>query len=281
MPDVIIRDQSQSTGILRVTFERIGGEGIILPAIIVVAQVQTLVQEVKVVPFYMNAKLKLGNETIAQGSLRRCGTELRVYPNQETFEMQMTQRAINFVNEQFREDYLNFSLHFDSLVNYTDTKQQVNTIVKPSDSALVFRVSKIDWLKQVLEPIKYADFTLIELPIPEVPDREQWNKALKHIEEAETQYRSGNDPGVLSLCYAAYETVKPIEKYLESIENADKRNAIKSTFKDMQRFYNKGRHIDKEGAESGEFPVDHRDAEFALYLVKSSIAYLAKLVHKV
>jgi len=281
MPDVIIQDQNQTTGILRVTFERIGGEGRVIPTIVVVAQMGTLVEEVRVIPFHMTAKLQLGNDVLGQGSLRRCGREIDVYPSQVEFELQTTQRAINFINEQFREPYLNFSLIFDSLINYTNTKTHQSRIVKTADCGLSLRVSKIDWLKQVLEPIKYADFTLIDLPIPEVPNREQWAKALTHIEEAEAQYRTGNDPGVFSRCYAAYEAIKPVEKHLESVANEDKRKAINSIFDDMRRFFNKGRHVEKTGADSGEFPVDHRDAEFAIYLIKSSTAYLAKLVHKV
>lgn len=281
MPDVIIQDQNQTTGILRVTFEQIRGDGRVISVIIVVAQMATLVEEVRVIPFHMTAKLQLGNDVIGQGGLRRCGREIRVYPSQVEFELQTTQRAINFVNEQFREDYLNFSLIFDLLVQHTNDKTNQNRIIKTADSGLSFRVSRLDWLKQVLEPIKYADFTLIELPVPQVPNREQWTKALNHIDEAEAQYRTGNDPGVFSRCYAAYEAIKPVEKHLESVANEDKRNAIKSMFDNMRRFYNKGRHVEKAGAESGEFPVDHRDAEFAIYLIKSSVAYLAKLVHKV
>lgn len=281
MPDVIIQDQNQTTGILRVTFGQIRGDGRVIPVIIVVAQMATLVEEVRVIPFHMTAKLQLGNDVIGQGGLRRCGREIRVYPSQVEFELQTTQRAINFVNEQFREDYLNFSLIFDLLVQHTNDKTNQNRIIKTADSGLSFRVSRLDWLKQVLEPIKYADFTLIELPVPQVPNREQWTKALNHIDEAEAQYRTGNDPGVFSRCYAAYEAIKPVEKHLESVANEDKRNAIKSMFDNMRRFYNKGRHVEKAGAESGEFPVDHRDAEFAIYLIKSSVAYLAKLVHKV
>lgn len=279
MHEVIIQDENQTTGILRVTFERIGGEGTIIPIIIVVAQMETLTEEVIVTPFNMATKLKLGNDIIGQGGLRECGKELKVYPKQVVFELQTTQRAINFVNEQFRQDYLDFALFFDSLLNYS--KGQMSRLIKPAASALSFRVSKLDWLKQVLEPIKYADFTLIELPIPKVPNREQWTKALNHIEEAEAQYQTGNDPGVFSRCYASYEAIKPIEKHLESVANTDKRNAIKSMLDDMRRFLNKGRHIERAGAESGEFPVDHRDAEFALYLIKSFVAYIAKLVHKV
>lgn len=281
MPDVIVQDQNMTMGILRVTFERIGGEGKVIPTIVVVAKIGTLVQEVKVIPFHMQAKLRLGNDVIAQGSLRRCGTQIDVYPSQMEFELQTNLRAINFVNEQFREPYLDFSLTFDSLINYTNVSTNQSRIVKTGDSGLSIKLSKLDWLKQVLEPIKYADFTLIELPVPEVPNKEQWTKALNHIEEAEAQYRTGNDPGVFSRCYAAYEAIKPIEKHLESVSNEDKRNAIKKIFDDMRRFFNEGRHVEKNGAESGEFPVDHRDAEFAVYLVKSSVAYLAKLIHKV
>ena len=153
-------------------------------------------------------------------------------------------------------------------------------MIKPSDSGLVIQVSKLDWLKKVLEPIKYADFAILELPIPEIPNKELWEKALSHIIEAEAQYRTGDDPAVFSRCYAAYEAVKPIENHLELVANEDKRKAIKSIFDDMRRFYNKGRHVERVGTESGEFPVDHRDAEFAIYLVKSSVAYLAKLVQK-
>jgi len=279
MHEVIIRDETQSMGLLRVNFERITAEGRIFPTILVVARMSTLTEEVMITPFNMITKLKLDNETIGQGGLRECGRQMNVHPRQVIFELQTTSRALNYVNDQFRQDYLNFALHFDALMNVT--KGQVSMIAKPGASALTFQVSKLDWLKQVLEPIKYADFTLIELPIPEVPDREQWSKALKHIEEAEAQYRTGNDPGVFSRCYAAYEAIKPIGKHLESVTNEDKRNAIKSMTDDMRRFFNKGRHVEKTGAESGEFPVDHRDAEFALYLIKSSVAYLAKLVHKV
>lgn len=281
MPDVIIQDQNQTMGLLRVTFERIAGEGRVFPIIVVVAQMGTLIEEVRVVPFHMTAKLQLGNDVIAQGSLRRCGREMSFYPSQVEFELQTTQRAINFVNEQFREPYSNFSLIIDSLIHHANNKTNQIRIIKSADCGLSIRVSKIDWLKQVLEPMKYADFTLIELPVPEIPNREQWAKALNHIEEAEAQYRTGNDPGVFSRCYAAYEAIKPIEKHLESVANEDKRNAIKSLFDDMRRFFNEGRHVEKTGADSGEFPVDHRDAEFSLYLIKSSVAYLAKLVHKV
>jgi hypothetical protein len=106
---------------------------------------------------------------------------------------------------------------------------------------LSFRLSKVDWLKQVLEPIKYADFALLELPVPTIPNREQWTKALSHIEEVEAQYRACNDPGVFSRCYAAYEAIKPIEKHLESVSNEDKRKAVKSLFDYIRRFFNEGR----------------------------------------
>ncbi len=130
------------------------------------------------------------------------------------FELATTLNAINFINDRFREPYLTFSLSFDSLIQHTDGNTNQTRIIKPADSGLSFEESKIDWLKKVLEPIKYADFTIIELPLPEVPNREQWAKALNHIGEAEVQYRLGNDTGVFSRCYAAYEATKRLKNIL-------------------------------------------------------------------
>lgn len=148
-----------------------------------------------------------------------------MYSGQAEFDLLTSQQALNFVNERFRQNYLTFELVFDSLINFTREGQPAR-IIKPQPTALGFQVSKLDWLKQVLEPMKYADFALLELPIPDIPDREQWKVALQHIEEAEQQYRSGNDPGVFSRCYAVYEVIKSIQGLLASVQNEDKRNAI-------------------------------------------------------
>ena len=279
MHEVTIQDESGTAGLLRITYDGIRGEGRIQPTIVVVAKMATLVKEDTIRPFQMATKLQLEGETVGHGSLRGVGKLINVYSGQAEFELLTSQQALNFVNERFRQDYLSFALVFDCLVNFT-REGQPTRIIKPQPTALGFQISRLDWLKRVLEPIKYADFALLELPVPDIPDREQWKIALQHIEEAEKQYRSGNDPGVFSRCYAVYEAIKPIDGLLASVESEDKRNAIDSMLGDMRRFFNKGRHVEKRGAGAGEFPVDHRDAEFALCVVKSSIAYLAKLVHK-
>jgi hypothetical protein len=116
MPDVIIQDQNMTTGMLRITFEQIRGEGRFCPTIVAVAQMGTLVEEVKITPFHMNAKLLLGNDVVSQGSMRRCGREINHYPSQLEFDLPTTREAINFINDQFRESYLKFALHFDSLI---------------------------------------------------------------------------------------------------------------------------------------------------------------------
>ena len=172
-------------------------------------------------------------------------------------------------------------MHFDSLLNYTDDRNNTTRLIKPAPGGFTINISKLDWLKQVLEPIHYADFALIEIPIPNIPDREKWKKVLMHIEEAAANFKSGNDPGVFSHCYAVYETIKPVDKHLQSVKNEDKRKAIASIFKNISHFLNKGRHVEKEGEELELFPVDHRDAEYAIILIKSLVAYLAKLNHKI
>ncbi len=68
MPEIIIYDQNQTKGLLRLAFERIAGEGRVSPTIIAIVQMSTLVDEVRVIPFHMTAKLLLGSDIIAKGA---------------------------------------------------------------------------------------------------------------------------------------------------------------------------------------------------------------------
>lgn len=278
MHEVAIRDETGSRGLLKVTYEAIRGEGRIQPRIVVVARMTTFADDERVRPIAMRARLELNEEMIGHGGMREIGRDIHFHSGTTEFELLSSERAINFVNDIFREDYLTLALRFDSLLSWT--RAGTEKVLKPQASTLVFTISKVDWLRKVLEPMRYAAFGLLEFPIPDIPDRQQWQIVLGHIDEAVRQYVGGNDPATLSCCYAAYEAIRPVESLLTSVENEDKRNAIDKLLGDMQRFFNKGRHVERGGTEAGRFPVDHRDAEFAICLVKSSVAYLAKLVHR-
>lgn len=49
--------------------------------------------------------------------------------------------------------------------------------------------------------------------------------------------------------------------------------------KQAKSYFNSGRHVSKsDSSQEGSFPVDHRDAEFALYLSRIFLAYTVKLL---
>ncbi len=46
----------------------------------------------------------------------------------------------------------------------------------------------------------------------------------------------------------------------------------------MTNYLNHGRHVSKIGEDTGEFPVDHLDAGFALSTAKVVLSYLSRIL---
>ncbi len=120
---------------------------------------------------------------------------------------------------------------------------------------------------------------LMEMPVPVVPDRKRWEDALTHLARAEQQFASGNDPGVFQYCRAMIDSLEGYPKQIFSkLGDESKRQQIDELLNQTGKYFHAGRHVSKAGPQEGEFPVDHRDAEFALALAKFFLAYMAKLL---
>ncbi len=134
-------------------------------------------------------------------------------------------------------------------------------------------VPRSDWLKDVLEPIGVGNYVFSEIRVPKVPDRERSEKALKHLRDAEEQFRLGNDPGVFQSCRAVFEEgvlERAPKNIFAAVADEEKRKRGDQLLKEAVAYFHSGRHPSRTGPSQGEFPVDHRDAEFALSLLKSS-----------
>ncbi len=70
----------------------------------------------------------------------------------------------------------------------------------------------------------------------------------------------------------------PEEWNREKEHGVEKRQKIDALLDQTGKYFHAGRHVSKTGPQQGEFPVDHRDAEFALALAKFFLAYIAKLL---
>lgn len=242
----------------------------------------------------LSADLSLDNELLSRGSLDKVGQTIDWQRHQISFDIYVSQHILHFIEERFRGSSILLSLQVSGLlrVKYTprpETQQDYSPRVPPDEwrfipvEATVYApLDRTYWVKSILEPTGYGEYILMELPIPAPPERERWAKALSHLKGAEEQFLLGDDAGVFSRCRGAFEAVAKepadFERLFSTIPDPWKRKKVDALLKEANAYFQSGRHVSQSGPQQGEFPVDHRDAEFALGLARMFLTYIARLV---
>ncbi len=235
--------------------------------------------------------LSFQNELLGTGWAREPGREVGSFGTHLTFVVPLTRNAIRFVNERAQGHEIQLTLQFNGVIFAKDDRPEQEweglPVIDPGkwfftpveEANLGISIPRSSWIKDVLEKIGFGKYILFELPIPEVPDPKRWEKALAHLNSAEEQYALGNDPAVFQNCRAAFEALKGFPKNVfAAVEDDEKRKAVDTLLETAQHFFHSGRHVSKAGPQEGLFPVDHRDAEFALVLARAFMTYIAKLL---
>lgn len=150
-----------------------------------------------------------------------------------------------------------------------------------------FTIPQSQWAIDLLPKLGYGSRYVLEIPIPEIPTKEGYTRALKKLEEAWSAYRQGSDAEVLRLCYNLWQAfVKELDLGKEPDQNAfenylrqtgfaeEKRQKLKHFFHYLCQFTNISRHEGKV-----DICTDHRDAELVLLTTQIALAYLAKIVN--
>ncbi len=233
------------------------------------------------------------NELLGTGTMSDVGEEVPSLGDRQIhLEVFVDRDAIRFVQDCLREANLSFELEFRGALYVRDDRpegeRRFNSelgqgewhFVPIKPTRLPVTIARSDWVKNVLEPLGVGEYVLMEMPVPGVPERERWKAALRHVEEAQKHFRMGNDAAVLQSCHAAFESLEGAPKNIfERVADEKKREAVDNLLKQAKHYFNSGRHVSKSGGpQKGSFPVDHRDAEFALYLSQVLLAYTAKLL---
>jgi hypothetical protein len=274
---------------LRLTFSYMRADGRISPRIVFTFDARTLIPEQRMQIAQLNVWLSFQNEVLAMGWVREVGRELDSSDQSLTFVVPITHPAIHFVLEHLRDHEIQLTLQFSGAMFARDDRplaqwqggtpgmQPGKWFLAPiRDTNLVVNIPRSDWVKYVLEPVGFGNYVLMEMPVPSVPDRERWRTALEHLTQAGEQFALGNDPGVFQYCRAAFESLEGFPKNIfAAVEDEEKRKSVDTLLKESQHYFHSGRHISETG---GMFPVDHRDAEFALALARFFMAYIAKLL---
>ena len=86
---------------------------------------------------------------------------------------------------------------------------------------------------------------------------------------------------MLHRCYAVFDALSGAPKNIFdrlAAADPDKGDKVDKALLAFRNYLQAGRHISPSGASEGDFPVDHRDSEFALSQTKSWLAYIACLL---
>jgi hypothetical protein len=159
--------------------------------------------------------------------------------------------------------------------------------IEQSQQWLEFTIPQSQWAIDLLPKLGYGSRYVLEIPIPEIPAKEGYTRALKKLEEAWSAYRQGSDAEVLKLCYNLWEAfVKELNLGNEPDQNAfdnylgqtdfaeEKRQKLKQFFKYLCQLTQIARHEGKV-----DICADHKDAELVLLTTQIGLAYLAKIVN--
>lgn len=286
---------------LHIEYQRATGVGTVLPRIQVSAAARTAREALTVTRGQLVASVYLGHELLGAGSPLFIGF-ISSLQTPLVFDVFVDRRALHYLQEQVTGPSLSLTLHLSGILWLRDgtpgEQRRTQAHIDFGDEApvpvnttrtgggLTIAVARSDVYTQLLEPVGIGRYSLMEMPIPSVPDPERWRAALDHLAEAEKQWTLGNDAGVFSSCHAALESCTfaagetKHTNLLAGIADEEKRKALDALIVKTKALLDSGRHVSKQpgSAQQGWFPVDHRDAEFARLHARLLVTYLAKLI---
>lgn len=149
----------------------------------------------------------------------------------------------------------------------------------PIDNLLV-QIPRSDWVTKVLEPIGTTHYIMSVIEVPkECSRRPGWEAAVARLDDAERQYGLGDDPGVFLQCRGMLDALPGAKQDIfAKVPEAQKRTDLDKLVQVAGNYFHRGRHVANDGDQQGDFPVDHRDAGFALGLAKLILAYASAVV---
>lgn len=274
--------------LLRLSDPRFQGMGKISPRIAIYSQARTLSPGLAVRVLNLKAELKLGTETLVELDMQRPGTLYSSSESSIEFIGPVPRRALNFVNQTARGHIIDFSVTFRGLLLARESIDGQFKVL-PSNMAPdewhyidiatnpnVAQLTKSLWLHSVLEPVGYDQFVELEFQVPS--GAAGWAKAYALLKAAEEKYVLGDDPGVFLQCRGMVEALEGYPKdILNFLPDGSKRSQLDDLFKEAGQFFHAGRHVSQTGPNQGTFDVSHADAEFALVLAKTLLAYYGRL----
>lgn len=136
-----------------------------------------------------------------------------------------------------------------------------------------FSIPRTEWFDSVVAKLGDSDYVPLELLVPRGAVGDVWRTALGHVAKAKRAYTLGDDPAVFGHLRAALDAAPGAKQHIFDVMAEPKRTEVDALVTALGRFLHAGRHVD---ADTGEFPVDHIDAGFALNLMDILLSYASR-----
>jgi hypothetical protein len=270
--------------------DAVSAMGSLIPRLSIKLKLRTPRERIEAEIHYLRMQVKFANELIGEGSA--AGEYVNSIERRLSVEVPITRAALDFVNEQLVGDQVELHLGLQGWMRIRYELDQGEQAYAPgpgqwwfttfgvqSIAELLLQVPRSEWFKRVLEPIGNHEYLLTEIHLLKGGIGASLGASYKQLREAERHYASGNDPSVFFYCKGAIEALPGWPSNIfDSVIDRTQAERLSALVKSAKDYFDHGRHIAQEGAWQGDFPVDHREALFALNLSKVLLAQTATVL---
>ncbi len=270
--------------------EQIQAIGQVFPRVQFELRLHTPNERVDAEIHHLRLQVKFANEVLGEGVC--AGDYVDSNDRRIRIDVPVSRRALAFVNENLQADRLDLTLSLQGWmrIRYEETKRDPGSSQPPGEwsfttfgvmgmADIQLQIARGEWFKRVLEPLGSYEYVLTEVPVLKGHAGAALQRSLAHIREAERHFAEGHDPAVFQYCRATIEALPGWPKEIfAGMADTSKAGYLDELTLAAKRYYDHGRHLAKDGAQEGAFPVNHREALFAINTAKVLLAEIAAVL---
>jgi hypothetical protein len=270
--------------------DQIQAIGTVHPRILFELRLRTPNERVKAEIHHLRLQVKFAGEVLGEGT--SAGDFVDSHDRRIRIEVPISRTALGFVGERLTSDRLDLTLSLQGWmrIRYEAVEGEPTYNEPPGEwwfttfgvmgmAEILLQIARGDWFKRVLEPLGSYEYLLTELPILKASPTTALLASRRQLQEAERHFAEGNDPAVFQHCKGMIEALPGWPKDIFSgMTDASKAKRLDAMVHAAKQYFDHGRHIAQDGAQEGDFPVNHREALFALNMAKVLLAEVAAVV---
>jgi hypothetical protein len=271
---------------LKLTAGTVRGQGTLLPRLVFEIDARPPRQQMQVQIQQLQARLLIAGELAGTGTT--AGILAGPYGTMVEVEIPISPNALDFAEAQLTGDRLRVTLEFRGVLWSKDDSTEPRkfasqpapgewtafTFGASAMTALDFEVARSDWFSRIREPLGTLRYLFVEIPLPS--SGHPLRKAAEQLKSAERALTAGDEPGVFLYCRGAIDALPGSpQKIFDGLTDAGEAKTLDELVRAAGAYLHRGRHVERSGAQQGDFPVTGRDARFALNLTKVLISHVA------